>query len=144
MNPSQLFQIYSTLVLPGWLLLVFAPRWGWTEKIITGIIITILAFCYVYCIAGSLDSFDTKSFSTLGNVMKLFTNEIAVLAGWIHYLAFDLMTGLFEVKNAQKHRINHLLLIPCLFLTFMFGPIGLLLFFIMRIIKNRQYFSSNF
>lgn len=144
MNPAQLFQLCSTLVLPGWLLLVAAPRWVWTDRIITGIIITLLAGCYVYCISISFGSFDKNSFSSLPNVMKLFTNETAVLAGWIHYLAFDLMTGVFEVKNAQKHCIHHLLVIPCLLLSFMFGPVGLLLFFIIRIVRTKQYFAANY
>jgi hypothetical protein len=66
------------------------------------------------------------------------------VAGWVHYLAFDLMTGLFIKRNALKHGISHWLLIPCLFLTFMFGPIGLLLYFLIRLIITKQYFADNY
>lgn len=144
MTASQLFQIVNNMVLPGWLLLIIAPRWQWTEKLITGIIITLLALCYVYCIAQVFTPGMIKSFGSLEGVMKLFTNETAVLAGWIHYLAFDLMTGLFETKNAQKHHINHGLVIPCLVFTFMFGPVGLLLFFVVRMIITKKYFAQNY
>lgn len=144
MTPAQIFQFVNTFVLPGWLLLIFLPKWKWTDKIITGIIATILAIFYVYYIAKIFTPADIKSFGSLQGVMQLFTNETAVLAGWIHYLAFDLMTGLFEIKNAQKHNISHLLIIPCLFFTFMLGPVGLLLFFLIRFIKTKNYFAVNY
>ena len=144
MNAAQLFKIASALVLPGWLLLIIFPRWQWTDKIITGVIVALLAAAYIYCIAQVFTPGTMKSFGTLEGVMKLFTNETAVLAGWIHYLAFDLMTGLFETKNAQKHNIHHLLVIPCLFLTFMFGPAGLLLYLIIRVFVTKKYFAANY
>ena len=144
MNAAQLFKIASALVLPGWLLLIIFPRWQWTDKIITGVIIALLAAAYIYCIAQVFTPGTMKSFGTLDGVMKLFTNETAVLAGWIHYLAFDLMTGLFETKNAQKHNIHHLLVIPYLFLTFMFGPAGLLLYLIIRVFVIKKYFAANY
>ena len=144
MNPDQVFSICSSIVLPGWLLLILAPRWTWTERIITGVIIVLLAATYSYFIFQIFTADTFQSFGSLKGVMQLFTNEKAVLAGWIHYLAFDLMVGLFEVKNAQKHHINHLFIIPCLFLTFMLGPVGLLLFLLIRYFKTRNYFAANF
>lgn len=144
MTPEQVFSFCNTLVLPGWLLLLLLPRWKYTEHIITGIIVTILALLYCYFIFTNLQPADFKSFNTLGGVMALFTKDEAVLAGWIHYLAFDMMTGLFIVKNAQKHQVNHWLLIPCLLLTFMLGPCGLLLYFIIRIITTRKLIPSNY
>lgn len=144
MSPAQAFQFANNFVLPGWLLLIFLPKWRWTDKIITGIIVTILALFYIYYIAQSFKPSTIKSFGSLEGVMQLFTNETAVLAGWIHYLAFDLMTGLFEIKNAQKYGINHLLIIPCLFFTFMFGPVGLILYFLIRFIKTKNYFAVNY
>ena len=90
-------------------------------------------------------SFNTdafESFISLDGVMQLFRNESAVLAGWIHYLAFDLMEGVFIVLNSLKNNIPHLLVIPCLLLTFMLGPIGLLLYLFIRILSTRRYFIS--
>ncbi|MCY7420761.1 MAG: DUF4281 domain-containing protein [Chitinophagaceae bacterium] len=144
MTPENVFSFCNTLVLPGWILLLVLPRWKFSDHIITGIIVTILALFYCYFIFTNLHPSDFKSFNTLGGVMGLFTKDEAVLAGWIHYLAFDLMTGLFIVKNAQKHKVNHWLLLPCLFLTFMLGPCGLLFYFIIRMICTKQYFPSNY
>ena len=55
-----------------------------------------------------------------------------LLAGWIHYLAFDLFIGGWETRDAVRNGIPHLLVIPCLLLTFMLGPIGLLAYFALR------------
>ena len=64
--------------------------------------------------------------------MQLFTYEELVLAGWVHYLAFDIFVGAWEVRTAKKEGIPFLYVLPCLGLTFMFGPIGFLLFTAIR------------
>jgi hypothetical protein len=65
-------------------------------------------------------------------VTALFTNAWLLLAGWLHYLAFDLLIGTWEVRDAQERGIPHALVVPCLFLTFMFGPAGWLLYVTLR------------
>ena len=55
-----------------------------------------------------------------------------LLAGWTHYLAFDLFIGGWEVRDAQRRGIPHLLVVPALVLTFLFGPAGLLLYLAIR------------
>ena len=55
-----------------------------------------------------------------------------LLAGWIHYLAFDLFVGSWEVRDAQERGIPHLAVVPCLLLTFMFGPAGWFLYNLVR------------
>lgn len=77
-------------------------------------------------------------FDSLANVMKLFTNEWSVLAGWIHYLAFDLFVGAWEVKDSQEKGISHWFVIPCLVLTFLFGPIGFLLYSVLRFFLGQK------
>jgi hypothetical protein len=71
-------------------------------------------------------------FGSLAEVMKLFANQWATLAGWIHYLAFDLFVGGWEVRDAQARGISHWFVIPCLVLTFLLGPIGFLLYCVLR------------
>ena len=55
-----------------------------------------------------------------------------LLAGWVHYLAFDLFIGAWETRDAMARRVPRLLLAPCLVMTFMLGPIGLLCYHIVR------------
>ena len=79
------------------------------------------------------------SFGSLDGVAALFVNREALLAGWIHYLAFDLLTGIFIVNNARKNGIGIALLLPCLFFTFMLGPVGLLLYLLIRWTRTKNY-----
>ena len=71
-------------------------------------------------------------FDTLTNVQKLFTFPWAALAGWVHYLAFDLFIGAVIARDIMKLGISRLFLIVLLPLTFMFGPIGYFAFVILR------------
>src|SRR5690349_5034766 len=63
-------------------------------------------------------------FSSLPAVAALFSQPWLLLAGWVHYLAFDLLVGSWEVRDARDRGIPHLVVVPCLALTFMFGPAG--------------------
>ena len=76
-------------------------------------------------------------FGSLADVATLFQKPELLLAGWIHYLAFDLFIGAWEIRDSQRHGIPHLLMIPCLVMTFMLGPIGLLFYFAIRTAKTR-------
>ena len=71
-------------------------------------------------------------FGSLAEVMALFTMPEIALAGWIHYLAFDLLVGAWEVRTARREGIAFLLVLPCLALTFLFGPAGFLAFSALR------------
>lgn len=132
MAPDDLFQIANPLALLGWLLLLgypFAPR---VIGIASGLVLPlILSLGYAGLIlvywAGAEGGFDS-----LANVMLLFDTPGAALAGWVHFLAFDLFIGAWEARDARRHGIPHLAVIPCMALTFMFGPIGLLLYITLR------------
>ena len=144
MTPDKIFAICNAIAMTGWLVLMFLPFWHNRDKFIVGIIITLFCVIYTWLIFASFDPSGFKNFSTLDGVMNLFTNKTMVTAGWVHYLAFDLMTGVFITNNARLHGINHWLTVPCLFMTFMLGPIGLLLYFLVRVIITRKYFAENF
>ena len=132
MQAETVFSIVSTTAMIGWLLLVFLPRFKVTAiAVLGGAIPLLLSAAYLILIVLFFGNAE-GGFDSLENVMKLFTNEWAVLAGWIHFLAFDLFIGAWEVRDAQSKEINHFLVIPCLFFTFMLGPIGLLLYFGLR------------
>lgn len=132
MNPETLFSICSALVIPGWLLLIIAPRWPWSTRLIASVLIPLLlAAVYSYLIVAHFSGAE-GGFGSLAEVSRLFQNPHALLAGWLHYLAFDLFVGSWEVREARRENLPHLLVIPCLVLTFLFGPAGLLLFFVLR------------
>ena len=138
MSPEQLFSLCGTLVLPGWLLLIFLPRWKWTARLVCPVVIPLLlALVYLWLVATTFGR-TPGGFGSLAEVALLFQNPRALLAGWIHYLAFDLFIGSWEVRDAQRVGLHHLAVVPCLVLTFLFGPVGLLLYFILRAALRRK------
>ena len=145
MSPDSVFQTCSTIAMVSWLiLLIISPFWSSFDKFLIGVVITLFAIVYAWLIFQVFRPEDFEKFGSLNGVMELFTDKTAVTAGWVHYLAFDLLTGIWIKKNAQKYNIQHLILIPCLLLTFMLGPIGLLLYLLIRLIKTKQYFATNY
>jgi hypothetical protein len=137
MNADQMFSICNSAALVGWLILAIAGRKRWASYLVTGAILPLLlAVVYLVLLAGHWG--ETKGgFGTLTDVAELFSNRWVLLAGWIHYLCFDLFIGSWEVRDAQARGISHWLVIPCLFFTFMFGPVGLLLYFALRTARTK-------
>ena len=132
MKAEQIFSVVNLVAILGWLLIAILPRWKYTRIVVlSGGIPLLLALAYTVLIVMFFGKAE-GGFSSLAEVMKLFTNEWAVLAGWIHYLAFDLFIGSWEVRDSHRRGVSHVLVIPCLFLTFMFGPMGLLAYSAMR------------
>lgn len=133
MNAEQIFSIANSVALISWTILIIAPRWFVARRIIlSGAIPLLLSAAYLVLIVLFFGSAD-GGFGSLADVIQLFTNEWAALAGWIHYLAFDLLVGAWAVKDARAKNISHWFVAPCLVLTFMLGPIGFLLYSILRI-----------
>ena len=134
MDYSLLFQIFSKSVVPAWLVLVFFPKNSWRNMAIYCFAFA-LALVYTSLMITSLGKLDMQSLSTLEGLKEVFTSDKAVLSGWVHYLIFDLLVGNWIVNNAQKHGIKHYLVIPCLLFCFMLGPLGFVLYSIIKLFK---------
>lgn len=132
MTPDQLFSLAGALVLPQWLLFAIAPRWRWSQWLARHPVIPILLSLLYLALVISHFREAKGDFKSLDGVASLFQNRYALLAGWVHYLAFDLLIGGWETLQSVERNIPQWLLIPCLLLTFMLGPIGFLLFFAIR------------
>ena len=138
MEPELLFTICNRAVLPAWLLLLVAPNWQWTRHLVFHAWIpALLGVAYIYCFYIFWPFPDGAGFGSLAQVMVFFQSPYAALAGWIHYLAFDLFIGAWQVRDARRRGVSHFLIIPCLFLTFLAGPVGLLLYFCIRFAVTR-------
>lgn len=124
-------------MLPGWLLLVIVPRWRWTQRVASLIIPAVLALVYAVLILTQFGR-GQGGFGSLIGVQQFFQNPYLLLAGWIHYLAFDLFVGAWETRDALRRHIPMGAVWPCLFLTFLFGPVGLLSYFAVRSIVLRS------
>ena len=137
MTPEQVFSIANLIAVVAWLMLVLLPRQRWVTATVTSVVVPMLfAIVYVGIVATTFGR-TPGGFSTLADVGTLFSNPWALLAGWIHYLAFDLLIGTWEARDSRERGLPHLLLVPCLLLTFLFGPAGWLLYMGIRLTKSR-------
>lgn len=131
MTPESLFSIVNLLAIAAWLPMVVYPRARWTSTIVPVVVPALFAVVYTALIVTTLGRTD-GGFSSLRDVGALFADPWALLAGWIHYLAFDLFIGGWEVRDARTRGIRHIVVVPALVLTFLLGPAGLLLYLAIR------------
>ncbi len=141
MSADLLFRLCNSTALAGWLLLLVT---GWSARasrivasLITGLLVPALLSGVYAALIFTHWGGHQGGFNTLSDVMLLFTNRWLVLAGWVHYLAFDLFIGSWQVRDARRNGLPFWVVVPCLLLTFMFGPIGLLLYLILSYLVSR-------
>ena len=139
MTPAQVFSIANMIAMPMWILMILLPKWKVTRSLIDyKVIPLVLAVIYAIYIFIALQGGGGMDFGSLESVMTLFTKENAVLAGWVHYLAFDLLVGMWMLDQNKDLGIHQLLMAPCLLGSFMLGPVGFLLFMILRAFKKSK------
>jgi Domain of unknown function (DUF4281) len=124
---AALFSATSSAALLGWLLLILGPRRPALRWFIGGGIVGSLSLAYGALALAFFFSVPGGGFGTLGEVMQLFTVPEVALAGWVHYLAFDLAVGLWIAQRADSQGVSRWLQAPVLSVTFLFGPLGLLM-----------------
>lgn len=130
MTADTLFELANVTALAGWLILAAAiifHRPFWRDMIAGLAIPLVLSVLYTGLIVFFFGQSE-GGFDSLANVQKLFTHPFVALAGWVHYLAFDLFIGAWIAREVMQRAIPRWTLIALLPLTFMFGPAGLLAF----------------
>jgi hypothetical protein len=138
MSAQQLFSVANLVAMVGWVLLAVFPRRRWPAEVVSGWVIPALfAGLYVAIIATTWGH-SPGGFSSLSDVALLFSSPWLLLAGWVHYLAFDLLVGSWIVRDARRRGIAHLLVLPLLLLTFLFGPAGWLAYLLLRAALHAQ------
>jgi hypothetical protein len=138
MDAAKIFQIGNSFIILGWILLIFLPKWKNTQSIVLNGMIVLYSIVYSYLILKDIGDFNPESFNSLANVKTLFQNDNAVAAGWFHYLAFDLFVGAYIVRKSISLGISRILYTLALPFTFMFGPMGYLIFFIIKSLKTKS------
>lgn len=134
-TPATMYLVLTLGILPFWALLILLPRARITEHLVHSVALPlVLGVTYAWLLATALTSPapEGAGFATLDALMKTFSVEIAVVAGWAHYIVFDLFVGAWIARDAQRVGLNHFMLIPCLLLTIVMGPIGLVAYLMTR------------
>lgn len=137
MSWEILFMIVNAVVVPAWLLLVLAPGWR-TTRIAVHSALYPLVLGSVYAIGLIASIFfgvaaEGVGMSSIAGVSALFDHPNGVIIGWTHYLVFDLFVGAWIGRDARRRDLPHLAVAPCLIATFLFGPVGLLAYILMRV-----------
>ena len=132
MSLETLFSTANMLAMAGWLALLVAPGARLVHWHISGLAIPVLLSA-LYAVLLAIHAPGAEGgFSSLANVAALFRTEGVLLAGWVHYLAFDLFIGAWICRRATAEGMNPWLARLCLPPTFLAGPVGLLLFLGLR------------
>ncbi|TYR30169.1 DUF4281 domain-containing protein [Mesorhizobium microcysteis] len=132
MDPDTIFQFSGLVAMAGWVTLLASPLIPAISDRVAGLFVpALLSVAYVGLILAFWSGAE-GGFDTLDNVALLFETRELLLAGWLHYLAFDLFVGAWIVRTARKEGIAFWLVLPCLPLTFLFGPAGYLAFVALR------------
>ena len=143
MTPTDVFSLVNMTAMVMWVFMIFLPKWKVTRFLIDyKVIPIILSVIYLVYIIQSMLIDGIMDFGSLSSVMELFTEENAVLAGWVHYLAFDLLVGMWMLDKNRTLDIHQLVMAPCLFLTFMFGPLGFLIFMTVKTLRNKITYKT--
>jgi hypothetical protein len=140
MRPDTIISIADSGILICWILLIVAPRWRGTEIAVHSITIPlVLGAVYVWFLwrVWLGDGAPGASYSTLRGLAAWYGSPLGVAIMWIHYLIFDLFIGAWEARDAARRGISHWVLIPCLIATMIAGPLGLMLYLVMRLVLRR-------
>lgn len=147
MSPEIIFKILNLSVVPAWALLVFLPRASLTRTIVhSGLYPLLLGAFYISVFAYALATGTMNgegNFTSASGVSAIFQSPIGVLIGWSHYLVFDLFVGAWIARDSLRRGVPHLAAVPCMLLTFVFGPIGLFSYLLLRLALGKGRLSLN-
>jgi hypothetical protein len=135
---ENIYLIANWGVIPFWLLLIVAPNHQITNFFVQSVIVPLLlasGYVYlsynIYLDGNILDGFEL--YSGLDGLYSIFTNEAFLLIFWLHFLAISLFTGSWIVRDSRKYLVPKIITIISLILTYFTGPIGLLIYWFIRI-----------
>ncbi len=136
---EQLFQLSNLLVMPFWFLMILLPVWGWTKRIIgspwiaapAALLYASLVLPQVGGLLGELAN------PQLAQIAALLGTPAGATIGWVHFLAFDLFVGRWVYLDSRERKLTAWLVSPILFVVLMFGPLGLLLYLLVRLFLTR-------
>lgn len=140
MDWNVLYMLINALVVPAWLLLLLAPKWQTTALVVhSGIYPLIYGVLYTICLLASMffgQAAEGVGMGSIAAVSALFDHPNGVIVGWSHYLVFDLFVGAWIGRDAQRWELAHIAVAPCILASFLFGPVGLLAYMLLRLARG--------
>ncbi|PKP86023.1 MAG: DUF4281 domain-containing protein [Alphaproteobacteria bacterium HGW-Alphaproteobacteria-16] len=138
MDWGLVFNAVNIIAAVGWAALILLPRW---PALLSGVLyLGVGLLCLIYAtgligvLTGVIPNPDGggADFTTIAGVRAIFASDAGVVIGWTHYLAFDLFVGLWIVRDADAKGLSRWVQAPILLATFIAGPLGLLVWLLLR------------
>lgn len=139
MTPDLIFQLSNLVVLPFWLLMILAPHWRLTKRLLAEVwLVAIPAVIYAALLLPQIGGvFGELANPSLAGIAAMLGQPEAALVGWVHFLAFDLFVGRWAYLDSRQRKLTAWLASPALFFIFMAGPLGFLLYLLARWLGER-------
>ena len=125
-------------VIPFWLLLIILPNHVLTNFFVQSIIVPLfLGSAYgliaynIFLEGNILDSFEL--YRGLDGLYSMFSSEAFLLIFWLHFLAISLFLGAWISRDSVRYMIPRWFVIISLILTYFTGPVGLSIYWLIRI-----------
>ena len=144
LTPENIYLWINVCIVPFWLMLIIIPNSSFTQIFVNSIVLPlILATTYVYLLYQAitidepiLDIF--KLFLSLDNLYTVFATESFLIVFWIHFVALNLFLGSWVSRDAVKYNISRGLAFTPLILIYFSGPLGLVLYWLIRIFYAKK------
>jgi hypothetical protein len=138
MDYELAYSAYTLVLSLFWLLLIVAPRWVWTDRIVHSVLVPLAIGAWTIALGVSGPPPPAGAgMGSLQAVMLLIGGEHATLTLWTLVMGWDLLAGAWLARDARRRGIHHAWVAPCLILTFMFGIVGLVLYLLLRLALRR-------
>lgn len=136
MSADALFGQAGQIALLGWAILIAGPRrYAWLNAVPALVLPAILSGLYAMLVLSRFWAAE-GGFGSIADVRRLFADDWALLAGWVHYLAFDLMIGAVVAARMDRVGVTRLVQAPVLVLVFLLGPLGALLALLIEALRR--------
>jgi hypothetical protein len=144
MDPQLLFALAFPLALPFWALMILAPSWSVTRRVIASPLIVVPPLLvYALAVLPALGVvLPAVASPTLAGVAGLLATPLGAAAGWAHFIGFDLFVGRWIYLDARERGVPHLITAPVLVLTILLGPLGMLAHLVVRAVRQRSVVSA--
>ncbi|MDP2131825.1 MAG: ABA4-like family protein [Erythrobacter sp.] len=132
------FNAVNIIAVVGWAALILLPRWPALLSAVLYLGVGLLCLIYATGLIGVLTGVIPNpdgggaDFTTIAGVRAIFASDAGVVIGWTHYLAFDLFVGVWIVRDADAKGLSRWVQAPILLATFIAGPLGLLVWLLVR------------
>ena len=132
---GALFGLTFAVAAPFWALMILLPGWSWTRRIIASplIVLPVVVIYALLVIPAFGEVLPAVASPTLGGVRELLGTADGAAAAWAHMLAFDLFVGRWSWLDSRTRAIPALIMSPVLLLTILLGPLGLLVYLLVRV-----------